>query len=103
MDKYDIWHLSAETRINGDLRGFSRQIKARPVRNGLTVPPIVREIGEAFLSDVIADSDVHVYDSVLSGKRFDHPYRFVSYHVQRNGETVVRSFSVRPVKPEVFA
>jgi hypothetical protein len=102
MNKYDVWCLSAETHINGERRGFSWKIKARPARNGLSVPPLVQEACAALLSDVIADSDVHTYDAVLAGKRFDHPYRYVSYHLQRNGETVVRSFGVRPVKPEVI-
>lgn len=97
----DIWYLSAETRIQGELRGFSRQIRARPV-HGCKVPAPVEKIAQEFLAEVIEGSDVHAYQSVLAGEHYDWPYRYVSYVLTCNGVEVVRSFGVRPIKPEVL-
>lgn len=100
MTLHDVWYLSVETSIAGELRGFSRQIRARPVREGIPRP--VHEICESFLAECLEGSDVHTCDAVLAGEAFDYPYRFASYHLQRNGNTVVRSFAFLPVKPCVL-
>lgn len=102
MNDHDIWYLSAVTTIGGELRGYSRQIKARPPRNGETVPAQVQTIGQEFLAGVVAQSDVLAYSSVLAGERADFPYRYCQYDLRRNGVTVARSISVRPIRPDVL-
>jgi hypothetical protein len=101
MTKHDVWYFTVETTIAGELRGFSRQIKAREDRRN-PIPTIVRQTCETFLADCLAGSDVHTYDAVARGERLDWPYRFASYHLTRNGVDVVRSFAVKPVKPDVL-
>lgn len=102
QEQQDMWYLSAEVTIGGEVRGFSRQIRARMPRHGVMVPAQVETVCREFLADVITGTDVFAYDAVKSGEHTDWPYRFCSYHLQRNGETVIRSVAVRPVKPEVL-
>ncbi len=98
---HDVWYLEVETVINGARRGFSLQILAREDRTR-TVPAIVQARGEEFLGKVLDGSDVYAYDAVTAGERCDFPYRFGSYRLSRNGEEVIRSFTARPLRPEVM-
>jgi hypothetical protein len=98
----DVWYFVVETTITGEQRGFSRQVKARPDRTR-TIPAVVENICQQFLADCLTGSDVHDYDAVARGERFDWPYRYARYHLTCNGADVVRSFAVRPVKPDVVA
>ncbi len=97
---HDIWYLAVETTIDGERRGFSRQIKARPDRLN-KIPVAVHGTCQEFLASVVDLSDVRDYSTVASGDRFDYPYRFANYVLSCNGSEVVRSFAVRPLKPAV--
>jgi hypothetical protein len=101
MTLHNVWYFAVETTIDGERRGFSRQIRAGEDRTR-KIPKTVENICQTFLSDALAGSDVHTYDAVERGERFDWPYRFASYHLTCNGETVVRSFAGLPVKPCVL-
>ena len=96
----DVWYFEVETVIAGEARGFSLHTRARPDRSR-TVPTVVSERCEAFLADVVDSSDVRAYDAVARGEAYDWPYRSASYVLSCNGERVVQSFAVRPIKPEV--
>jgi hypothetical protein len=98
---HDVWYLACETTIDGERRGFSLSTRARAQYASGDVPDVVDDRAREFLSDVLDMSDVHVYDAVTHGDRCDWPYRYASYRLYRNGERVVSSFAVRPVKPEV--
>lgn len=100
MSGKDVWYFEVETSIDGERRRFSRSVHARPPRHGENIPPVVESACREFLSDVVAMSDLHTYDAVRRGERYDWPYRSASYLLSRNATPVVRSFAVKPIKPE---
>lgn len=100
-DMHDVWYLEAYATVNGEHRGFSVQIRARPTHPDGSVPRVVQDKGTTFLGQVVDMSDLHDYDAVVRGESCDWPYRSANYVLYRNGEVVTRSIAVRPVKPEV--
>jgi hypothetical protein len=99
--KHDSWYIEATTHVDGLRRSFSRQIPARPDKSR-TIPTTVQTIGEEWLADVVAQSDVWTPDAVLRGERCDYPYRSASYVISCNGVVVVpRSYALSPLRPTV--
>ncbi len=100
MTLHNVWNFTVETTIAGERRGFSRQVRAGEDRYR-KIPVPVETACREFLAGVVDGSDVHTYDDVLAGDRFDYPYRYATYHLTCNGDTVVRSHACRPIKPAV--
>jgi hypothetical protein len=103
MSAHDVWYFEVSATIAGEERGFSWQLRARPARHGETIPAAVRTACEEHVSEIVDMSDLRDYYRVTSsaGTVTDWPYRMAHYVLTCNGREVVRSWAIRPVKPEI--